>query len=147
MRKRAIAKLTLKTKPYITYGKQDIYITISKCIHRNLVPTSWTYKWERYPSHISQQNRDHPLGLLTIVVSKKTYTSKYVSQRKGKRRWHRKHDTLMVEVAIRLFMRNSMEKWGVRQIVDSTTTHKSKSIAKVEGDAYEIKNTTRWWWS
>ena len=39
-----------------------------------------------------------------IVVSKKTYQSKSVSQSRGKRLRNQKHDMLMVEVVTRVFM-------------------------------------------
>ena len=64
-----------------------------------MIPMSWTYKLEGEPSQIPQQHRNHPVNLRKIVVSKKTYKSKSVSQRKGKRLQNPKHDTMRVEQA------------------------------------------------
>ena len=36
LRRGVTAKFTIKTKPYNTYGTQDIYITVEKCIHQPL---------------------------------------------------------------------------------------------------------------
>ena len=71
MRRRASAKFTTTTKPYITCGTQDTYITNSKCFHRNIVTMSWTYKLERDPSLNPQQNLNHPVELKTESRFKK----------------------------------------------------------------------------
>ena len=72
-------------KPYITYDTQDIYITVSKCIHSTIVPMSWTYKLEGEPSQFSQQNLHHPVCLRQFVGSKQISKSKSVNNNKGKR--------------------------------------------------------------
>ena len=68
-----------------------------------------------------------------------------VSQRRGKRLLNTKHDTLMVEVANCVFIGNACQKkCDLRQ---TTWVHKRLTNpnrrAEAEGNAYEIKNTTR----
>ena len=97
MRKSAIATFTAKTKPYITSGTQDIHISVWKCIRRNIVSMSWTYKLEGDPSYISQQHLNQPVQYIQekTVGSKKTYTSKIrttflkrYAKVKGKYEWN-----------------------------------------------------------
>ena len=101
-------------------------------------------QFEAFPIWRSVEKWD----LRNIVGSQKTHKSRSTSQSKGKHEWHQKHNTLMEEVVpnnLKHFVCEDLWKMRFQRIVSSKKTHKSKSIShKVEGNAYEIKSTTRW---
>ena len=62
------------------------------------------------------------LALRKIIDPKKTKKTKLVSQRKGKRLWNQKHETLMDGVATRVCLEEYLKKKDFRKIKDSNKT-------------------------
>ena len=84
------------------------------------------------------------------VGSQKTHKSRSISPSKGKHEWHQKHNTLTKAIGTRnlkLFVYEDSWKMRFAKIVSSKRHINPNLSAKVNGNAYEIKNLTRWWWT